>query len=138
MEHHIGPQPFENLLHCRPVAQVAQNEVGRSEQGPAFDAQLDGVQGRLVTVEHEQPLWREAVDLPAQLRADGPTRPGDQHPLAGEVAGDRRQVGVDLVAAEEVGRGDVADVAGVDVAAEQVTDGREHLHRQAGDKGQLA
>ena len=67
-----------------------------------------------------------------------PAGAGDQHPLAGEVAGDGLEVDVDLVATQEVGGGDVADVAGVDLAAEQLADRRQDLGPQTGDAGQLA
>ena len=87
------------------VADVAEHDVVGVEQRPAVDRQLHGVQRGLVAVEHDQLGRAEPVDLAAQLRADRAAGAGDQHPLAGEVAGDGVDVGVDLVAAEEVGRG---------------------------------
>ena len=56
-------------------------------------------------------------DLAAQLGADRAAGAGDEHPLAGEVAGDGGEVGVDLVAAEEVGLGEWTDVADLDSTA---------------------
>jgi hypothetical protein len=85
------------------------------------------VQGRLVAIEHQQPLRPERLQLAAQLGADRPAGSGHQHPLAGEVGGDRGAIGGDLTAAEQVGLGDPADVVDADPAAEQLGGGGEHL-----------
>ncbi len=82
--------------------------------------QLHGVQRRLVAVEHDQRARCEPVELAAQLGADRAAGAGDQHPLAGQVAGDGVDVGVDLAPAEQVGLGERPDVGQADRAVEQL------------------
>ena len=75
----------------------------------------------------------ELRDLPAELGADRAAGAGDQHSLAGQVAGDRVDVGVDLVTAEQVGHVDVTDVRDADLSrAQQVVRARQHLDLEAG------
>ena len=89
--------------------------------------ELHGVQRRLVAVEHhELGRARSGTSWRHSSRADRAAGAGDQHPPAGEVAGDRGDVGVDLVAAEQVGLGERADVADADRRAEQLGDGGQH------------
>ena len=81
-------------------------------------------------------------DLAAQLGADRAAGAGDQHPPAGEVAGDGGDVGVDLVAAEQVGGGEGPDVADADAGRRtaRATGGQRH-DPQAGlvaELGELA
>ena len=110
-----------------------EHDVVGVEQRPAVDRELHRVQRRLVTVEHDELVGVELRDLAAQLRADRATGAGDQHPLAGQVAGDRGDVGVDLVAAEQVGDVEVADVGDLDLARlDQLVRRWEHLHLDAG------
>ncbi|MEZ5265545.1 MAG: hypothetical protein R2755_28035 [Acidimicrobiales bacterium] len=45
----------------------------------AIERELHGVQRRLVTVEHDQPIGAEAMQLPAELGADRSAGTGDQH-----------------------------------------------------------
>src|SRR5205085_9182258 len=79
----------------------------------------------------------ETVDLAAELGPDRPTCSGDHDPAALEVAGDGIEVGFDLVAPEEIGGGDVADVCGVDLAVEQLVHRGEDLARQPRHPPQL-
>jgi hypothetical protein len=95
------------------------------------------VQPALVAVEHHQGRRAEPADLAAQLGADRPTRPGDEHSLAGELVGDRPHVEVDRLAAQQV-----CDVEGTQVrcrrtAAEQLADRGEdeHLETRAARPG---
>ena len=99
VEDDLGPALGEDL-RAMPlgVADVGEDEVAVVEQGPAVERELDGVQGRLVAVEHDQLAGVEPVDLAAQLGADRAAGAGDQHPPAGEVvarsaAGRRRSGG---------------------------------------------
>jgi hypothetical protein len=96
------------------------------------DRELHGVEGRLVAVEEHEVARGEPVDLPGQLGADRPTRPGDQHPPAGQVPGDGVDVGVDLVPAQEVSGGEAPQLAHAHLAAEQLGDRREDQHLQVG------
>ncbi len=110
VEHHLGSMDGEHLVHALGVAQVGDDEVGIVEQRPAFERGLRRMQRRFVPVQHDQFGRSEEVDLPAELAVDRATGPGDQHPLAGHVAGHRLQIGVDLPAAQQVGFGHRPDV----------------------------
>ena len=59
-----------------------------------------------------------ALQLPAQLGADRAAGSGHQHPPPRHVAGDRDEVDVGLVAAEQIGHRQRADVGRVDAADE--------------------
>ena len=121
----------EDRVERRLVADVAEDDVVGVEQGPPVDRELHGVQRRLVAVEHHQLGGLEAVDLAAQLGADRAAGAGHQHPTPGEIAGDRGDVGVELVATEHVGEVDVAEVADADVVVKQLGGSRQHLHGEA-------
>ena len=95
------------------------------------------MQGRLVAVEHDQLGRGEAVDLATQLGADGPAGSGDEQPQAGHEAGGGGDVGVDLVAAQEVGHGGRADVAHPHLPAEELAHRWQDLDLQAGLLGQV-
>ncbi len=90
VEHHLGPQVAEDLVHAVPVAdvgdqQVAVRVVGQQRLAP--DLQLEPVQVGLVVVQQVQRIGPEIADLAAQFTADGPARPGDQHAPAGDQRG---------------------------------------------------
>ena len=111
------------------VPDVGEHEVLTLEQAAPGQRELHGVQGGLVTVQHDEPRRGELGDLPAQLGADGPTSAGDQHDLAGEVVGDRLLVELHGAAAEQVLQVDVAKVRRLRVGlAQPVLDRGEHLH----------
>ena len=131
MEHHLRTVLLEDLVHAVRVSDVADHEVAAVEQGPALDGELHGVEGGLVAVEQHEARRGEPVELAGELRADGATGAGDEHPLPGHVPGDRVDVGVDLVAAEEVGVGHRADVAGADLGAVELAGRREDHQPQA-------
>ena len=116
VEHDVRAALLEDLDHAVGVADVGEDRVGRVEQRPTVDRQLHLVERALVAVEHDQLGGREAVELPAQLAADAAAGAGDEDASAGEVVGDRVDVGVDLMAAEQVLLGEVADVADADRA----------------------
>jgi hypothetical protein len=114
------------------------------EQGAPVQRELDLVQGRLVAVKHDQLGRHELVQLAAELRADGAARPGDEDALAREVPRDRRHVGPDRAAAEQVADPRVTDALDPGAPANQLGDCRHHLggepaqfrpHRQVADRG---
>ena len=63
---------------------------------------LDLEEAGLAVVDEHEPGRAHAGDLPAQLGADRAARAGHEHHLAGEVPGDRREIDLDGLAAEEV------------------------------------
>ena len=135
VEDHVGAALGEDRVDRSLVPDVAQHDLVGVEQRPPVDRQLHGVQGRLVAVQHHQLGRPEPVDLAAELGADRATGPGDEDLAAGQVARDRVDVGVELVASEHVGEVDVAQVADADVVGEQLRRGREDLDRHLGLEG---
>ena len=112
VEDDLGPPRREDLRRARPRSRMSHSTTSsESSSARPSQRQLHGVQGGLVAVEHDQLGRAEPVDLAAQLGADRAAGAGDEHPLAGQVAGDGVDVGVELVAAEQVGEVEVADVA---------------------------
>ena len=111
------------------VADVGEHEVVASRAAPGRRCEsctacrADSSRSSMISSAGLEPR-----DLAAQLGADRAAGAGDEHPLAGEVAGDRVEVGVDLVAPEQVGDVDVADVGDRGAAGlEQLAGAREHL-----------
>ena len=123
VEHHLRAMRVEDSAQGLRIADVSEDDVVGVEHAVAGDAQLQGVQRGLVTVEHQQLRRVEADQLPAKLRADRAARAGDQHPLAGDVAGGGCHIGVHRLAAEQVGDVDVAQVAQADLAVEDLVAG---------------
>ena len=78
VEDHLGAAVGEDAGDGPGVADVAEDDVVGVEQRPAVDRELDGVQRGLVAVEHHQLGRLEAVDLAAELGADGAAGAGDQ------------------------------------------------------------
>ena len=70
-------------------------------QGPSSDGR-GVVEVGLVVVEEDEQGGIEPGDLAADLRTDGTSGPGDQHPVALERPADRVEVGGDRGAAQEV------------------------------------
>ena len=70
---------------------------------------LDHVERALGPVDEDELLRAEGVDLAGQLGADRPAGAGDHHDLVADRLGDRRGVGRDLLAGQEVLEPDVAD-----------------------------
>ena len=93
---------------------------------------VHGVERELGVIEQHQLGRPLRSDLPAELAADRAAGAGDEHHLAGDVAGEERRVGRHRVAAEEVGHVDLADVGHVGLAVDQLVQPRQDLHRQAG------
>ena len=120
VEHHLRPVLVEHLVQALLVADVGDDQVAVVEHAAAVDGELHGVQPGLVAVEHDQPGRVEPGQLAAQFRADRAAGPGDQHPPALQVAGDRLQVDADLAAAEQVGVADRPDVLDAHRTAEQL------------------
>ena len=87
----------------------------------------------LGVVDQDDPLGAERRDLAAELRADRAAGAGDEHGLAGDVGGDRRDVELDGLAPEDVLDLDLAELAReVEVAGDQLVDARQRLHGDAG------
>ncbi len=128
MEHHLGLVLGEHPAHPIAVPDVGHHQVPAVEHGPALDRELHGVQRGLVALDHDQAGGGEPVQLAAELGADRAAGPGDEHPLAGDVARDRRHIGVVLVAAEQVGRRDGTDVGDLDAGAVELA--RRGQHQQ--------
>ena len=126
MEDDLGPVLLEHLPQCVRVPDVDQDRVGLLEQAVPEDRQLDGVEPGLVTVEHDHGSRAELVHLSCELGTDGTSGSRDEHPLAGEVAGDVREVGGHLVSTEDVVDLDAADVAGLDATTHELGDPRQH------------
>ena len=130
MEDDLGPSSPEDGTDGCGITDVAQDHLLGVEQRTTVDRQLDRMEGGLVAVQHHQLGRTVPVDLAAQLRADRAARAGDQDPAPGQVAGDGADVGVELVAAEDVGEVDVTQVADPDVVGQQLAAGGEHLDRR--------
>ena len=127
VEDDVGSAFEEDPLERGQVADVAEHHVVGVQKRTSAQRELDGVQGGLVAVEHHQLGGGEPVDLAAQLGPDRAAGAGDEHPPAGQVARDRLHVGVELVAAEQVGEVQVADVADADVVGEELGRRRQDL-----------
>ena len=84
------------------VAHVADDGRGGEEPPLADELTLDLEERRLGVVEQDQLRRPDAGDLAAELRADRSSGAGDEHDLACEVVGDRREVDVDRLAPEHV------------------------------------
>ena len=98
----LRPALLEDLRDPARVADVRQHRIVRVEQRPAMQRQLHGMQGGLVTVQHDQFRWMELVQLPAEFGADGSARTSDQNPLAREMSGDSGDIRLDRPASEQV------------------------------------
>src|SRR5919107_882547 len=141
MEHDLGAEVGEQLPDPALVADVGDDQLVGVEQGPAVELQLQPVQVGLVVVEQVQRLWSECGDLAAELAADRPTRPGDQHAPSGDHGAGGGPDHPDLLPAEEPVDVQAAQVADADVALEGGDEGRQVADAgpggRAGD-GQLA
>ena len=122
-------------LHDWSVTDVGEDRLRRVEQGPSVNDSWTLVERALVAIEHHQLGRHEPVELAAQLAADAAACTRDEHPLAGEVVGDLVEVRLDLVAAEQVGLAQVADVADTDGLLEQLVHGGQHLHVEPPPRG---
>lgn len=69
---------------------------------------FDGVQGVFGAFEQHQPARLQRQDLPAQFAADRATGAGDHHRLAADPRPQQGVVGLNQVAAENVGDVDLA------------------------------
>ena len=77
-----GTDPLEEATDPDGVPDVAQHHGVVVEQPVAGEFELQGVQGRLVVVEQEQPVGTEPADLAGQLAADRATGSSDQDGVA--------------------------------------------------------
>jgi hypothetical protein len=138
VEHDLGAALGEHPPDRLAVAQVGQDQLGALQHGRPAQGELHGVQGRLVPVEHHQLGRPEALELPAQLRADRAAGAGDEHPAAGQVAGDRVQVRLHLLPAQQVGDQGIADVPDGRRLVQQFAHRRQHLEVEPGTQADVA
>src|SRR5207248_3192093 len=66
VEHHLRPMPGKYLLKPIGIADVGQHQIGVVEECAAADRQLHGMEGRLVTIEHDEGRRVKADELAAQ------------------------------------------------------------------------
>ncbi len=130
VEDDLRPESLEHLADAVRVPDIGQRRLIGVEESTAVQCELNGVQRGLVVVQHDQFRWVEPVQLPAQLGADGPASAGDQDPLARELVGDRRHVGLNGTAAEQVADPGVPDALNVRPAGQQLTHRRDDLGHQ--------
>jgi len=81
---------------------------------------LDVVQRQLRHLEQHQAAGAEAYDLPAQLRADGPARPGDQHALAADARAKEFRLRRDRIPSQQVAHIHVAQLVDLCLAGNEV------------------
>ncbi len=112
VEDHVGTMLLEDLEDSIAITDVGDHEVARFEQCPTLDRQLQPMEGRLVSVEHDQLLGVERGQLAAELGSDRTTGTGHEDPLATDVFTDRCDVDFDFGPAQKVGLGQFTNVAG--------------------------
>jgi hypothetical protein len=129
VEDDLRPVALEDLAHLGPVAAVAQNRGGGREVTLADELALDVEEGSLGLLDEHDPGRAHPGDLTAELRADRPARARDENGLTGEVLGDRADVHLDRLPAENVLDLDGTDLPGeVQVAGDQLVEARQRLH----------
>jgi hypothetical protein len=141
VKHDLRSELLEYLPDPPFVADVGQRCLVGVKERPAVQRQLDGMQGGLVSIQHDQLGRPEPVQLAAELGADRSARAGNQDPLAGEAAGDSGDVGYYRPAAEQVGDLRIAHAIYARATGQQFPDRRDHLRREPaplGLCGQLA
>ena len=135
MEDDRGPVLLEDLPHLRRVAGIREDGGRRVEVALVDELALDLEEARLAVVDEHEPGRAHPCDLPAQLGSDRAAGSGDEHHLAGEVAGDRREIDLDGLASEEVLDADRPDLARkVEVPGDELVEARERVHRDASSR----
>ena len=125
VEHDVGLVAFEDLAQPALVADVGEDRLGLVER--RHDLEEEAV----VAVEQEQAGGAVLRDLAGDLAADRTAGAGDENDRAFEVVGDVARVGGRVLAAEEVGEVEVAEVVEQRLAA-RVGGPGEHLHLRVG------
>ena len=129
VEDDARPVALEDLAQPLAIADVGDHGHARREAAVVDELALDLEERRLRLVDEDQPRCARPRRLAAELRADRAACAGDEHGLAAQVLGDRREVDLDGLAPE-----DVLDLHGPDlggevvVARDQLVEPRERLH----------
>ena len=138
VEDHGGLVALEDLAHLRPVAAVAEHGGDGRKRALIEQLPLEVEERPLGFLDEHKPCRSEARDLTAELRADRPAGAGDEHRLAGEVRGNRRDVDLDRLSSEDVLHLDRPDLTReVEVACDQLVEARQRLHGDARVAGDL-
>ena len=82
VEDHVRTARPEHLVDPVGVTDVGDDEQSESSRASPATSSCSPVQVGLVVVDHDRRRGPEARDLSAQLAADGPAGPGDEHALA--------------------------------------------------------
>ena len=82
MKDDLRHHDLHDLGHASLIADVGEDEIVTREQALAIDAQLHGVDGRLVAIQNADEGWAIAVYLAGKLGADRAPGPGDEDALA--------------------------------------------------------
>ena len=125
VEHDVGLVPLEDLAQPALVADVGEDRLGLVER--RHDLEEEAV----VAVEQEQARRAVLRDLAGDLAADRAAGAGDEDDGAFEVVGDVARVDGRVLAAEEVGEVEVAQVVEQRLAV-GVGRAGEHLHLRVG------
>ena len=121
----------EHRFDARPVAHGADQRDEIKLRAGVVQLLLDVVGVVFVNIKDDEPFRRKARDLAAQLAADAAAAARDEHGLAAEVPPDLGEIGLHLVAAEQVLDLHVADLFGADLAACQLVKARQDLELAA-------
>jgi hypothetical protein len=133
-----GPVLVEDLAHLDAVLHVGDDRDTGDEPALAGELAVDLEEGRLGVVDHDEAGRTEPGKLAAELRADRASGAGHHHDLGADVTGDSFEVDLDRLAAE-----DVLDLYWAElrrqiaVAADELRQPRQRLHRQAGGARRL-
>src|SRR5439155_12896401 len=130
---------LEDLAHLRPVLDVSHDSRHGVEAALVDERALDLEQRRLRMVDKDQlGAGGEPRDLAAELRADRAAGARHEHDLVAEIAGDRVEVDLDRLAAEDVLDFDGPQLTGeVEVAGDQLAQARQRLDEDALATGDL-
>lgn len=118
VEDHLGGVALHQLGHLGAVLNVGNDKPVGYLGRDILQFHLQFEKAVLTPAHQDDLLGEEPGELPDDLGAYGPPGPGYHYPFPGEVAGDGFHVEGDLLAAQEVGHVDVADVGDVDGAGE--------------------
>ena len=130
VEDDVGPVALEDLAQPAAVAHVGEHRDAGAEAALVDELALDVEERALGLVDHHDPRRLGARELAAELGADRAAGAGDEHGLVLDVRGDRFDVDLDRLAAEQVLDLDRADLLGeVEIAGDQLVQPRQRLHR---------
>src|SRR5688572_67646 len=111
---------LENVEDPRPVTHIRDHR-NDLHIGEAQRELLEDVEDRILAVaEEDEARGSEAGQLPAKLRSDRSTRPGNQYRLTRRQLGHRRQIGLDGVATKQILNLDFAKPGRVTLAGDDL------------------